>query len=92
MKGTVEIYQLRRTPNGTEAMRRDGVYEMLQEGRYDIDRSKFLLLSLDREMAEDLATELSHRSVKPKDSSFTEGKLQATESHLADMRKLLKLC
>lgn len=32
-----------------------------------------------------------HENFKPSEGKFTEGKLEATESHLSDLRQLLKL-
>lgn len=42
----------------------------------------------DTDDLEELATLLANRGIKPKDASYTEGKLKATEAHLDDMRKL----
>lgn len=44
---------------------------------------------LSNDVVEVLFQKLSEQGFKPKESSFIEGKLQATESHLEDMRKLV---
>lgn len=48
-------------------------------------------LRLNNFLMEELATELAKKGVRPRQASHTEGKLEATENHLQDMRKLLKL-
>ena len=47
-------------------------------------------LSLDRESLQALSDALNDKGFKPKEG-FLEGKLNATENHLKDMRTLLKL-
>jgi hypothetical protein len=47
-------------------------------------------ISLNRELLQLFANELNSRGINPK-KEFIEGKLEATEKHLLDMRKLLKL-
>jgi hypothetical protein len=43
----------------------------------------------DRDDLEALVTEASQLGIRPKEASFTEGKLQATQAHLEDMRSLV---
>ena len=38
---------------------------------------------------QELVTELKKQGIKPKDASYTEGKLEATKEHLQDMRSLV---
>lgn len=39
----------------------------------------------------DAIVDAVHKDFKPSEGKFTEGKLEATESHLSDLRQLLKL-
>lgn len=48
-------------------------------------------LFLTEEMAQGLFEALQEYGLKPKGQSFVEGKLEATEAHLKDVRTLLKL-
>lgn len=43
----------------------------------------------DEEDLRELVSQLAAHDIKPKEASFTEGKLQATKIHLEDMRSLV---
>lgn len=82
-KFTRDIYIFRRLHNGkTEIL---GVGEIK-----DGDEPKEPTLELDPQQLQELANTLADNGFKPQ-KGFVEGKLQATEKHLSDLRHLLKL-
>lgn len=81
-KFTREIYIFRRLPNNDIEMV-DGT--VVKTG----DKPK-PSLELTPEQLQAFANALNNNGFKPQEG-FTEGKLEATERHLADLRKLLKL-
>lgn len=88
-KVTRELYIFRRTHTGdTEVLQPDGIIKTIKTGEAVSDIKP--LIELEPEMLQSLADELSQKGYKPQ-KGYLEGKLQATENHLADMRKLLKL-
>lgn len=58
-------------------------------------KEKDTMLSIDETMLwndddlQQLVSEVAKQGIKPKEASFTEGKLEATEKHLQDMRTLV---
>jgi len=68
-----------------EVMQSDGKTKV-----YDLGMSVDPTLWLDDDTFQDLVNAV-HKDFKPSEGRFTEGKLEATERHLADLRKLLKL-
>ena len=71
-------------PEGTEVLGSD---KILKEGeRWDVPPT----LELEPEQLQAFADALNEQGYKPQ-QGFVEGKLEATESHLKDMRTLLKL-
>lgn len=91
-RGMFDLYIFRYFPGGRQYLRNEGkgvvTWVDIKEGKA-VERDP--LLSLDSYAAEKLATALAERGIKPKQASFTEGKLEATDAHLKDLRKLLKL-
>ncbi len=82
-KFTREIYIYRRLPSGGIELL--GVGE-LKEG----ETSPKPTLELEPEQLQAFSNALNENGFKPQDG-FTEGKLEGTERHLADLRTLLKL-
>lgn len=82
-KFTREIYIFRRLPNNDAEMINGTVIKAEQ------DKPK-PSLELTPEQLQAFANALNDNGFKPQEG-FTEGKLEATERHLQDMRKLLKL-
>lgn len=68
-------------------MKKDGIIERFPEGAA-IPQEPFM--HLEQDMLQSLADALNDNGIKPQ-QGFIEGKLQATENHLQDMRTLLKL-
>lgn len=81
-KFTREIYISRRLPNGNA--------EFLGTGEVEVGATPKPSLELTPEQLQAFSDALNANGFKPQDG-FTEGKLEATERHLLDMRKLLKL-
>ena len=70
-----------------------GGVEMVYSGVRKIEQEGAILepsLMLNQEEFQALVDAI-HKNYKPSEGKFTEGKLVATEKHLEDMRKLLKL-
>lgn len=81
-KFTREIYIFRDLPNGKT--------EVLGTGVIEAGEKPAPSLELTPEQLQAFSDALNKNGFKPQEG-FTEGKLEATERHLADMRKLLKL-
>lgn len=81
-KFTREIYIFRRLPNGKA--------EVLGQGEFELGVNFKPSLELTPEQLQALSNALNENGFKPQEG-FTEGKLEATERHLTDLRKLLKL-
>ena len=79
-----DIYIFRKLPNGN--------VEILGNGECGVsgELPEKPTISLTDEMMQKFADVLADNGYKPKEG-FIDGKLQATEKHLKDMRKLLKL-
>lgn len=85
-KSTREVYIYRRGINGQiEYLQGDGIIKCFSEGSA-IDVKP--VIELTPEMMQALSDELSSIGYKPQ-KGFLEGKIQATENHLDDMRKLV---
>jgi hypothetical protein len=82
-----DVYIFRKTPRGTEFLKSDGTTEEVPTGSA-IAPNPFT--HFEPELLQKLADELSIIGYKPQ-KGFMEGKLEGTERHLEDMRKLLKL-
>ncbi len=80
----IDIFVYRDTYQGTEVVNGDCI-TVLGKGEPATPT-----LSLLPEQLQALVDSLNEKGFKPKEG-FLEGKLQATESHLKDMRTLLKL-
>lgn len=78
-----DIYIFRRTHSGTEFMNNDGT---ITTGIAPEQPT----IELEPEQLQALADELANVGYKPQ-KGFLEGKLEATEAHLKDVRTLLKL-
>lgn len=86
-KFTREIYIFRRLQNGNAEFL--GVGETIEIPAGSAIKPK-PSIELDPEQLQAFSDALNANGFKPQDG-FTEGKLEATERHLLDMRKLLKL-
>lgn len=82
-----DIYIYRRYGNKIEVMNRDNTRTVYEDGSAIDDKPT---LSLNPESLQAFADALADIGIKPQ-KGFIEGKLEATESHLKDMRTLLKL-
>ena len=80
------------------------VYRHLHDGRVEVQDAKGDVVSYDRGtsavvptfrihefLLQELVEAIKSSGTRTKDESRTEGKLEATERHLADMRQMLKL-
>jgi hypothetical protein len=86
--GTTIFLYRNRLDGSTEYMDFSNVLiKKSKEGEYISEDSA---LYFDTDCLQELSDQLSSK-VKPSMGRFVEGKLEATESHLQDMRKLLKL-
>lgn len=88
-KQNFDFYIMSNTPGDIRAYVSDaknGTIEYLQEGE---TMSKGPSFTLTKSMMEALFTSLQGQGMKPVEQSFIEGKLQATETHLSDMRTLV---
>jgi hypothetical protein len=79
-----DIYIIHETPDGTFVVQDDCLVRLSQ------GEQPKPTLSLDYETLELLVNELARQGLKPQ-QGFVDGKLEATNNHLQDMRKLLKL-
>src|SRR3990167_1179027 len=79
-----EIFIFRRVREGTESLCGEKI-EIHQEG--DEIKPSFVI---EGDAFEKLVNAI-HRDFKPSYGKYTEGKLEGTERHLMDLRKLLKL-
>lgn len=82
----VEIYFYRRTPDGLEILLSNGRTTIVNIGSRE---NPLPSLTLDSQAFQALIDVLHEQKASP--GKFTEGKLEATERHLQDMRTLLKL-
>lgn len=82
-----DIYIYRRFGNKIEVMNRDNTVTMYESGTQIEDKPT---LSLNPESLQAFADALAEVGIKPQ-KGFLEGKLEATENHLKDMRTMLKL-
>lgn len=83
---TRDVFVFRKTLGGTEFLQGDTI-TFVPEGSAEQGKPSF---QLNPEQLQALADELAQVGFKPQ-KGFIEGKLQATEDHLKDMRTLLKL-
>jgi len=84
-KVTREVYIFRRWNGGTDVLQPDGSIKSYKQGELmDVKP----IIELEPEMLQELSNELSQLGYKP-DKGHTLGKLEATEKHLEDMRKLV---
>jgi len=82
---TRDVFIFRRTLGGTEFIQGDGAGLFVAEGEAIPPKPA---IQLDPEALQALADELARTGYKPQ-KGFVEGKLNATEKHLEDMRKLV---
>ncbi len=83
-----EMTIFRKVPNGYEVLNTDfQTVDTVTDGASALDKHIF---NLDPEVFEALVNAI-HKDYKPSEGKFTEGKLEATQSHLSDLRQLLKL-
>lgn len=76
-------------PERREILRRDfETVDAINEAQA-IERGKYEFF-IPKEIF-DALVDAVHKDYKPSEGRYTEGRLEATEKHLADMRKLLKL-
>lgn len=84
------LFIWRRTSEGVvEYMKSDGSFS-----RHERKRGEYLgdippTMYLDHEVLQGIVDSLAKAGVKPTEASYVEGKLEATEKHLADMRSLV---
>ncbi len=83
-KYTRDVYIYRRSNHKTEVWYGDKV-TVYEEGASMSDMPSF---SMTPEMLQDLSDALNNIGIKPQ-KGFMEGKLEATERHLSDMRELV---
>lgn len=79
-----DVYVFRRTPNGTDVLLPTGMITIGEKGVLPSEPT----LRLSPEQLQAFADELSLIGYKPL-KGFIEGKLDATEKHLQDMRRLV---
>lgn len=82
---TRDVFIFRRMLGGTEFIQNDGTAFFVAEGSAEQPKPA---ICLDAEALQALADELARTVYKPQ-KGFIEGKLDATEKHLEDMRKLV---
>ncbi len=81
-----KIYVHRRLPNGDVEVQYNDIGKTFPRGSAIPIEPSF---KLSREMLEEFADELSNMKFKPKEASYTQGKLESTEKHLEDMRNIV---
>jgi len=86
-KTSRDVYIFRRGLNGTEFMRGDNTTETIADRGVAPEKPT---LELEPEQLQALADELANVGYKPQ-KGFLEGKLEAMQDHLKDVRTLLKL-
>ena len=82
---TRDVFIFRRSLGGAEFIQNDGTALFVADGSAEQPKPA---IQLDPEALQALADELAHVGYKPQ-KGFIEGKLNATEKHLEDMRKLV---
>lgn len=83
-RSSTEIYVYCDTPQGRQAMNRDGITSPVKPGvRFEP------ALVIPSSAREDLLNALLESGVKPREQSRVEGMLEATKAHLEDMRRLV---
>jgi hypothetical protein len=86
------MYVFRYFPGGKQLLTKDkNIYTWTTINEGEAVTNDYALLSISPETARELITAFTERGIKPKQASYTEGKFEATESHLHDLRYLLKL-
>lgn len=80
-----DLYIFRRVGGKTEIMQPDGTIKTFNEGEV-YDAVPFM--EMDTDMLQQFSDELSKNGFKPQ-KGFIEGKLDAVEKHLEDMRTLV---
>lgn len=83
-RSVTEIYVYCDTPQGRQAMDANGVVSAVATG---VRFNPALVIPSDAR--EDLLNALLESGVKPREQSRVEGVLEATKSHLEDMRRLV---
>jgi len=87
-----DIWIYRRGPdNKTILYRMDGQTDTATESTHEYGSHLPATLTIETDLLPLLMEALTKKGVKPPAHSFVEGKLDATERHLQDMRKMLKL-
>lgn len=79
----VDIFIYWFVANKINMMKNDGSTEIIEESA-----GSSPTFSFDRGVLRPLCDALLKHGVRPKEASHTEGKLEATEKHLEDMRKI----
>ena len=82
-----EVYIFRRGLGGTELIQSDGTLLFVPKDSANPPKPT---IELNPEALQALSDELARVGYKP-EKGFVQGKLEATENHLKDMRTLLKL-
>lgn len=82
---TRDVFIFRRSLGGAEFIQNDGTALFVPEGSAETPNPA---IKLEPEALQALADELARTGYKPQ-KGFIEGKLDATEKHLEDMRKLV---
>lgn len=82
------VYLMQNTTQGRLFLLPQGKTKLVKQGEtYSGDKLYFAILQHEEMQA--LAQAFADNGIKTKDNSLMEGKLQATEKHLEDMRKLV---
>lgn len=84
---TKDVWIFSRVPQGVQVLQRDmQTVKTINIGEAPSPTIEFLPAEIFQALVDAI-----HGKYKPAEGKFTEGKLEATERHLADMRQLLKL-
>lgn len=81
------IYLTRHNATGREYMLAEDTIRTLREG--EVTKDDLTFARLDDEQMRALLVAFETHGIKLPEASYTQGKLEATESHLEDMRKLV---
>ena len=64
---------------------------IVEEKEFDLGESVPPTITIPTDLVPILLVAITKKGIKMPEESFTKGKLEATENHLGDLRKLLKL-
>lgn len=78
------VLRFRGVGEHTQALTQKGWVDVKQGQQLEFDET----MIWDREDLQELVEELHKHQIRPREASYTEGKLEATTKHLEDMRQL----